>query len=113
MTTWPEDLTRQRSDCHAWGSLPLYEFPTSFLGVRPLKPGWKEIEIRPEALYINDMKGSITTPEGTVSVSWEKDKGMFKIKGDLPEGVTGVLVLPDGSKKEYPRGGLFTAECKL
>ncbi|HEY5562628.1 MAG TPA: hypothetical protein VIK72_12900 [Clostridiaceae bacterium] len=57
LTTFPEDFTRSRSDCHGWSALPLYEFTRNILGVRPLKAGWKEIEIKPLYSYIHEFSG--------------------------------------------------------
>jgi len=41
-----ENATDARSDCHAWGSLILYEVPAVMLGVRPAKPGYAAVEVR-------------------------------------------------------------------
>lgn len=111
LTTWPEDLNRQRSDCHAWGSLPLYEFPTCFLGVRPLKSGWEKIEVKPLALYLDNAEGNVVTPQGIVSVNWKKENGIFMIEGNIPSGIPFILRLPDGSTKEYSEGGNFKGVC--
>lgn len=79
VTTWEEDSVSQRSDCHAWGSAPIYEFMAEVAGVKPLQAGWSAISIRPRiSLYpsfsatvpIQASRGSIS---GTVGVAWETE----------------------------------------
>ncbi len=86
-TTCVEDGVGQRSDCHAWGSLLLYELPSVILGVRSAKPGYEEIEIHPEPGFLEYARGSVVTPKGKVSVRWEKKDGL-NIEYEAPEGIS-------------------------
>lgn len=74
MTTCVENNIDGRSDCHAWGSLILYELPSVILGVRPAAPGYKKISVTPVPGYLDWAKGDVITPRGIVHVSWKKDK---------------------------------------
>ena len=87
LTTCVEDPVTQRSDCHAWGALALYEFPAAILGVRPLKPGFAAAEIKPRALYLDWARGVAATPKGPVEVAWEKVNGEIKVTYKAPDGV--------------------------
>ncbi|KAM0229890.1 hypothetical protein ACHAPO_009612 [Fusarium lateritium] len=105
VTTWVEDAVAQRSDCHAWGSVPLYEFMAEVAGVRPDGPGWKAIKFQPRLRLYSSL--SATVPVGTVNgetlgavhVSWtECDTGMkVVIRGDKPVSrpIPLHIVLPD------------------
>ena len=44
-TTCVEDGVGQRSDCHAWGALILYELPCAVLGVQPGQAGYQTVRI--------------------------------------------------------------------
>ena len=63
-----------RSDCHAWGSLALYELPATVLGVRPAAPGYSEIEVKPIPGYFTHAEGEVITPRGAVKVYWKKNE---------------------------------------
>lgn len=71
-TTCIEDETQERSDCHAWGALLLYELPCVILGVRPKEPGCKVILINPNPGYLHEAHGTVVTPLGKISVAWER-----------------------------------------
>lgn len=72
MTTCAEDTLMSRSDCHAWGALALYELPTAILGVRPGKPGYEEIIVKPNYGTLSEASGKVITAKGMIHVSWKK-----------------------------------------
>lgn len=62
-----------KSLCHAWGANPVYLFGRYFLGVRPLTPGYKTYEVRPQNGGLNWMKGTVPTPQGNIGVAMTKN----------------------------------------
>lgn len=98
LTTVPEtpDFIHARSDCHAWGALPLFEIPRCWLGVRPGGMGWESIVIAPLPCCLEALSGMVTTPKGDVTVSWTKKDGGFALECKTPENVPVKIILPDG-----------------
>ncbi len=85
LTTCAENDLDERSDCHAWGALALYELPSVTLGVRPGAPGYKKIEVCPTPGYLDYANGDVITPHGTVHVEWHKEQdGRIALNYSLP-----------------------------
>ena len=84
--TCVEDNVSERSECHAWGALALYELPSVILGVRPAAPGYKAVCIDPEPGYLTSASGCVLTPKGMITVSWELD-GELRLRYAVPEGM--------------------------
>ncbi len=96
LTTCVEDGVNERSDCHAWGALALYELPSVVLGVRPASPGYETIAITPHPGYMTAAKGEVITPRGMVKAEWKLDEqGELQLTYEAPEGVE-VVTAADG-----------------
>jgi hypothetical protein len=54
---------------HAWGAAPANIIPRFILGVRPLKPGFKEILIKPQLGKLEYISGIVPTIRGSIAVS--------------------------------------------
>ena len=67
-----------KSLCHAWGASPIYLLGKYYLGVRPVKEGYKEFAIDPVLGGLEWMEGNIPTPNGNIHVYI--DKGNIKIQ---------------------------------
>ncbi len=57
-----------KSLCHAWGASPIYLLGKYFLGVKPIKPGYKEFSITPDLGGLKWMEGTVPTPNGEISL---------------------------------------------
>lgn len=86
-TTCVESESYARSECHAWGSLILYELPSITLGVRPAAPGYKKVRIAPVPGYLTNASGIVKTPAGNIRVSWKIENGAFKIDYEVPQNI--------------------------
>lgn len=106
LTTWVEDPVRQRSDCHAWGSVPLYEFTAGILGVQPKSIGYTTIRIKPNICGLKHAKGIVVTKHGEVYVEWEIVGSVFTIQIESPENIEKEILLPDESSH-------FTMDAKV
>ncbi len=103
-TTWWETPDGPRSECHAWSATPTYRLPRLILGIRPVQPGWRVVEIRPWPGPLRRAEGAWPTPLGDVSVAWRREQGRFFIKVSIPEGMSGEVVLPDGTHQGVTSG---------
>ncbi|CVL02488.1 related to rhamnosidase B [Fusarium mangiferae] len=80
LTTWVEDHITQRSDCHAWGSLPLYEYTVEVVGFKlAMINGERVLVFKPRVGLFKAFEARVPV-SGTwqqpilARVSWQKDQ---------------------------------------
>lgn len=88
LTTWAEDTVSLRSDCHAWGSVPLQHFPRYILGVSPASPGFTSAAVDPAPSDLDWAEGAVPTPHGLITVQWKRNTdGGRRVTVSAPLGI--------------------------
>ena len=96
-----------KSLCHAWGASPVYLIGRYFLGVKPVKAGFAEYEVRPNLGGLEWMEGDVPAPFGKIRV--RADASGIRVRSD---GGRGMLVLPDGRRIPIPAATTIEAAAK-
>ena len=94
---WDPDKTRSRD--HAFLGTVDDWFYKYLAGIKPSKPGYKEIEIRPYIpLGLGQVAASIETPYGLVSSSWRRlVNGEIELDVVIPANTTAKIWVPGSS----------------
>ena len=70
---------------HSWSTAPINMVSRWVLGVKPLKPGFKEISINPHPGFLKRISGEVPTPQGVVRIKMELDGGKWYIELNTPQ----------------------------
>lgn len=93
LTTFEEGDYDERSDCHAWGASPLYDFLATVCGIRPGSPGFKTVLVEPNPGLLKNIESEMPHPAGSILFNLKKkNKEDYDILVTLPEAVTGKFV---------------------
>jgi alpha-L-rhamnosidase len=76
---------------HGWSSSPAKWLQEEVLGVRPVAPGYSEVEIRPNLMGLEWINGAVATPHGPIKVRATERSVIVQ----LPAGVSADLTLPE------------------
>lgn len=112
LTTWVEDPVTQRSDCHGWGAVPIYEFSAMTLGVRPAAPGFAKTVIKPHMAGLNHASGAVATRYGPIKVDWRICEKLFTIEVVGPVNLDITICMPDGIEASAV-AGVYKGSCRL
>lgn len=104
LTTWEEDDVRQRSDCHAWGSVPVYEYCTEVAGLHPVAPGSKKVSFQPRVRLSAEIDAKVALGrDNLASVSWKRgqDGNTVHVQLQLEKAVEVTSRLPGCDETEH------------
>ena len=87
-----------RSDCHAWGSHPIYHLHTGVAGVKSAAPFFRRVRVAPQPAGLKFIKSETPHPRGHVACD-------LRFDGDR---VAGTVTLPAGIAGEFVWKGVAT-----
>jgi hypothetical protein len=72
-------------------------------GIRPLDPGFRRTEIRPQLADLPDLTLTAFTPLGPIGFAARGSPGAREMEISMPPGCSGELVVVDGETVALPR----------
>jgi alpha-L-rhamnosidase len=87
-----EEPGNTRSDCHAWGSHPLFHLHASIAGIRPASPGFRTVRIAPEPGSLPKIVSRTPHPDGFITLDLAFTGDRCRGNVELPLPITGVFV---------------------
>ena len=87
----PVTYPYQRSDCHAWGSHPIYHLRASVAGIRPSAPGFARVRVAPSPGPLKSLHATMPHPSGKaieVDLAFDDRGG---VRGVVSSPVAGVF----------------------
>ena len=83
--------TNSRSDCHGWGSHPLWHLHTGVAGVRSAAPWYERVQVAPQPGHLGFIRSSTPTPRGNVVLDLTFADGRVEGSVTLPAGLPGTF----------------------
>ena len=80
-----------RSDCHGWGSHPLWHLHTGVAGVKSAAPFYGKVLVEPQPAHMKHIRSSTPTPKGDVKLDLAFDGEAVSGTVVMPEGLSGVF----------------------
>ena len=85
LLTWAEDDIHSRSDCHAWSSLPIYEYLQEVVGLWGIGPGFEKLLFAPRIGLYDTMDSQVVLGTiGTAKCEWRPSDNGTQVKLRLP-----------------------------
>jgi hypothetical protein len=101
-----EEPGNTRSDCHAWGSHPLFHLHASIAGIRPASPGFRTVRIAPEPGGLPKIVSRTPHPDGFIDLNLTFPDGHCRGTVELPPSIRGGFVWH--GREQKLNGGLNT-----
>jgi len=83
MEAWGNQFKPNQDWNHAWGAAPANIIPMRLMGIRPVAPGCKVVEIHPQLATIRNAECRFPTPLGRIEVKIENGKMSYS----APKGI--------------------------
>ncbi len=94
----PNNQCGYTSMCHPWGSGIVKWLSEEVMGIKPVRPGFKVAEIRPNlGRMLTAVKGEMPTPYGAIQAEFDVSRGICTAR--IPKGIKAAIGIPKAGKE--------------
>ncbi len=109
MEAWDNIYKPNQDWNHAWGAAPANILFRKLVGVESIKPGFEEIDIKPEIGRLTFVSTKIPTIRGDIFIVINRNENDFRMEVDLPPNITANIYLPE----KYFKKNIFLNDRKI
>jgi len=91
---WDEYYKPNLTWNHAWGAAPANIIVRRLMGIRPLEPACRVLEIKPQPGNLSEIELKTPTIRGQVDAKWQSDAKSFSFKIRIPANTKARIWLP-------------------
>jgi hypothetical protein len=100
LEAWDNKYKPNQDWNHAWGAAPANLIPRKLMGIEPLEPGFRKVQIKPQPGSLESAEITVPTIRGGLKVSFKNKTGeLFDLKVVIPENVTADIYITWKSTK--------------
>jgi hypothetical protein len=107
---WDEYYKPNLTWNHAWGAAPANIIPRRMMGIRPLEPAFRLIEIKPQPGDLEELELKMPTIRGAISTSWKRIGNEFVFRLLIPANSKARIWLPSLSSETFRESGKKVSE---
>ncbi len=101
LEAWDNKYKPNQDWNHAWGAAPANIIPRKLMGIEPLEPGFRKIQIKPQPGNLASAEIKTPTIRGEVLLSFKNNpKQSFSMVMSIPANTTADVYLPFWSKPQ-------------
>lgn len=100
LEAWDNKYKPNQDWNHAWGAAPANLIPRKLMGIEPLEPGFRKIQIKPQPGALENADMTFPTIRGGLKISFKNKTGeFFDLKVVIPANATADIYIPWKSSK--------------
>ncbi len=109
---WDEYFKPNLTWNHAWGAAPANIIPRRMMGIRPLEPAFKLVEIKPQPGNLKNVELQMPTIRGPIVIKWKRNGDTFELNLILPANIKARVWLPSLAKDTFRENGKKIDQCE-
>lgn len=106
MEAWNESDDFTVSHSHPWGTSPAIVITESLFGIKPIKAGWAEFQVKPAHAGLHEASIKVPTIRGAINASYKINGNSWMLHVTVPVNTRALIYIPAKNIKSIKENGM-------